>query len=371
MKRHIGLSVAALVLLAGLAASPAPARQGASQTALASKLVDQGDKLEDKDDQLGAIALYSKAIALDPDYAYAYASRCQSEWELDDNASAQRDCLRATKLDPYSAYAYRGLALAEGDLGHLDTALAAINRSIGLDPSRAFSYVARCRIRTDREEYGQAIADCNRGIEMRPKVAMGHSERTRAELGDSQWDAAVDDATWVIAHDPSETSGYYNRALGRLHTFDLGGAKSDIDVYIERYPDRGKGYYARARIELAQLSPQAALADARKALRLYQAATDSEGARKAQNFIDENASASTGLAALAGVMIVFGAIAWVLVSILWIVALWRVFERAGFQGTLSLIALIPLGVFICLGILAFSKWEIPPRPAPARSPASP
>ena len=60
----------------------------------AQRLVDQGDKLEEKGDHKGAIAAYDEAIADDPGFAYAFASRCESEWALDQNEAAARDCER-------------------------------------------------------------------------------------------------------------------------------------------------------------------------------------------------------------------------------------------------------------------------------------
>lgn len=37
---------------------------------------------------------------------------------------------------------------------------------------------------------------------------------------------------------------------------------------------------------------------------------------------------------------------------------WRALDRAGLAGPLALIGLIPLGIFIVLGILAFAEWPI-------------
>ncbi|HEX3670077.1 MAG TPA: hypothetical protein VHT92_00080 [Candidatus Cybelea sp.] len=58
---------------------------------------------------------------------------------------------------------------------------------------------------------------------------------------------------------------------------------------------------------------------------------------------------------------------------------WRVFQRAGFNGALALLNLVPVGSLICMIILAFGRWPIedqlaamqghqvapPPGPPPA------
>ncbi|MGC8485773.1 MAG: hypothetical protein ACP5O6_09100 [Candidatus Baltobacteraceae bacterium] len=36
--------------------------------------------------------------------------------------------------------------------------------------------------------------------------------------------------------------------------------------------------------------------------------------------------------------------------------LWRALDRAGLAGPLALISLIPFGLFVVLGILAFAEW---------------
>jgi hypothetical protein len=58
----------------------------------------------------------------------------------------------------------------------------------------------------------------------------------------------------------------------------------------------------------------------------------------------------------------------VLFALLLIVPSWRIFERAGFSGLLSLFHLVPvLGPFIVMAILAFSDWpKGEGRPQPVR-----
>lgn len=47
----------------------------------------------------------------------------------------------------------------------------------------------------------------------------------------------------------------------------------------------------------------------------------------------------------------------IIMSILIIVPLWRICARAGFNGALSLLALIPwLGILVVGGILSFANW---------------
>jgi hypothetical protein len=69
-----------------------------------------------------------------------------------------------------------------------------------------------------------------------------------------------------------------------------------------------------------------------------------------------------GVFALMAILVVH-----VLFALLLIVPSWRILERAGFSGLLSLFHLVPVvGPFIVMAILAFSDWptgEGRPRPA--------
>lgn len=53
----------------------------------------------------------------------------------------------------------------------------------------------------------------------------------------------------------------------------------------------------------------------------------------------------------------------IIASVLVIVPLWRICARAGFNGALSLLALIPwLGVLIVGTVLSFAKWPSTAKP---------
>ncbi len=43
---------------------------------------------------------------------------------------------------------------------------------------------------------------------------------------------------------------------------------------------------------------------------------------------------------------------------------WRALDRAGLAGPLALIGLIPFGIFVVLGILAFAEWPNLQRNSP-------
>ncbi len=362
----VSICTALALFLAASLAQPAPAA-AAGVPPTAQRLVDRGDRLEENGEHKAAIAAYDEAIADDPTFAYAFASRCESEWALDQNAVAARDCERAISLDPSSAYAYRQYALALGDLGENTRALDAANKSIQLDPSRSFSYAVRCTINANLSLDTAAIADCNRAVAMDPKSIRGHLQRGRAELESGDYTASEADSTWVIDNHPDEESPWYNRALARLHGPNLDGALFDIGQWMSAEPKDGDGYFVKARIELARDDKAAAKDAADEAWRRYYAAGDTANVIKTKTFIASNNLDSASafgdvFTSIVGVFaIIIGLVIILVMNVLIIWGLWRVLDRAGLQGPLALLALIPGGILVCLCILAFSAWNVRPR----------
>lgn len=72
--------------------------------------------------------------------------------------------------------------------------------------------------------------------------------------------------------------------------------------------------------------------------------------------MDNNSAATASV--LATVFLIYGIVFVVIVAFtLWVY--WRIFAKAGFNGALSLLNLVPgIGQLICMIILAFSRWPI-------------
>ena len=77
-----------------------------------------------------------------------------------------------------------------------------------------------------------------------------------------------------------------------------------------------------------------------------------------------NTDTSNALGSLGGILATFLIIG-TAITIFLVWCCWRVFQRAGFNGALGLLCLIPtFGPLICLAILAFGTWPIDERPQP-------
>ena len=97
--------------------------------------LERGDVASRKGNRELALAEYTEAIRLDPNYARAYENRARAYRDKHDPDKAISDCTKAIQLDPKNAGTYflRGLFFETG--GDLDKAIADFTEAIRLDPT--------------------------------------------------------------------------------------------------------------------------------------------------------------------------------------------------------------------------------------------
>lgn len=100
----------------------------------ASEYNDRGMQRAEKGDYQGAIADYTAAIALDPEYAEAYYNRAYDRSEVKDYQGAIEDYSKVIELEPDAAPAYFNRGMAKAKLGDAEGANADCEtaRSLGL-----------------------------------------------------------------------------------------------------------------------------------------------------------------------------------------------------------------------------------------------
>ena len=100
----------------------------------ASDYNDRGMQRAEKGDYQGAIADYTAAIALDPDYAEAYYNRAYDLSEIEDYVGAVADYNKVIELAPEAAPAYFNRGMAKAKLGDSEGANADCEyaRNLGL-----------------------------------------------------------------------------------------------------------------------------------------------------------------------------------------------------------------------------------------------
>jgi len=118
-----------------------------------------------------AIADYSEAIRLDPNYALPFANRGRMYVAKGDRARGIPDFTEAIRLDPKDGHFFSDRGNAYYGTGERDRAIADYNEAIRLDPKLVLPFWNRGVADLDAGALAQAVADFSRASELDPKDA--------------------------------------------------------------------------------------------------------------------------------------------------------------------------------------------------------
>ena len=178
------------------------------------------------DDYPRAIADYTQAIQLSPDFGAAFHSRANAYYEIADYPRAIADYTQAIQLNPDSPYSYFGRGAAYGKLGNRrladdDYAMAEFLED-GSVEDLAESFYNRGlndldspsgNVRCDR-----AIAHFTKAIELNPDFGAAFHSRANAYYEIADYPRAIADYTQAIQLNPDSPYSYWGRgaAYGKL-----------------------------------------------------------------------------------------------------------------------------------------------------------
>jgi tetratricopeptide (TPR) repeat protein len=192
-----------------------------------------------------AIAAFTRAIELAPDFLDARYNRGLAFSRSNRLAEADQDFSKAIELSPSYAKAYNSRAAVRLRAGRFNEALADINKGIALNPHDAEAYVTRGTIYAVARHYAEAIEDYDRAIGLSPDDAAAWFNRGTALSNFGRPDQALSDLDHAIALDPNYAEAYVNRANLRAAARRFDEAMPDYDRAITLKPDYADAWLNR------------------------------------------------------------------------------------------------------------------------------
>ena len=250
-----------------------PAKQESSEAA--TRAYARGVALNQKGEYRKAIAEFSEAIRLKPDYDFSYNQRAlawQGLGELDKAIADFGSAIQTATQPIFAFYMNRGNALRSKK--QFDKAYADLDKAVELASKapaairteiQARAFEARGLVQFQKKEYGKALADLNEALRLNPKLASAYRNRTEYWLMKNDLDRTIADLTEAIKLEPF-ASTYSSRATTWLRKKEFPKAISDYAEAIKRDPKDFESMGMLARL-LATV-PDSKLRDGKRALTL-------------------------------------------------------------------------------------------------------
>jgi TolB-like protein/class 3 adenylate cyclase/Tfp pilus assembly protein PilF len=197
-----------------------------------------------------ALALLEKAIALDPDFAIAYATeavcyfiRRAFSWSTDpahEAAEAERMARRAMELDSSDARVLTFYAQTLiYNIGRLDEAVACLDRAIRADPNYANAWMWRGNTKSYLGDAEQAIEDLQQALRLSPldsTLWIAQTGLANAHFLRGRYEEALSWVSTALRQHPNSLSALRVAIAANALAGHLDAARQLVDRYRELDP---------------------------------------------------------------------------------------------------------------------------------------
>jgi tetratricopeptide (TPR) repeat protein len=175
-----------------------------------------------------AIADYTAAIQLKPDYIEAYNGRGAAYDAAKQFAKAVDDVTRAIALRPVYWGSYIQRIDIYVEMKNWDAAIADYGTLIAMDPNNAWFYAYRGKAYRMTGNYDLALADESHALDVDDKLPMAYAERGFDYAQKGKFDDAADDFRSDVHNDPNGDLAYLRRGQAQ---WDLGRFDDAADSF--------------------------------------------------------------------------------------------------------------------------------------------
>jgi tetratricopeptide (TPR) repeat protein len=229
---------------------------------------DRAIAYRDRKDYDHALADYTDAIKIDPQYADAYLNRGWIYATRGDSKSAIADFTQAIQFKPSSALPFFNRGLAYSGQRNFAAAIPDFDTALTLDANYAPGYRYRGQAHAGSGDWDKAFADYDQALKRDPKDALTLIARGDAYRAQNKFDLAFADFNAAIALNPAAAEAYVSRGDAYRLKGDPDHAIADYNNAITRSPKWAGAYFDRAQSYRMKGDFDHSVADASQAIQL-------------------------------------------------------------------------------------------------------
>ncbi|MCT7975086.1 tetratricopeptide repeat protein [Laspinema olomoucense] len=194
------------------------------------RLAQQGETARQQGQYDEAIAHFTEAIALNPEYAWATAHRGETYCLMKRYSEALEDFNRAVELTPTAwNYAHRGAVYRK--LYRYEEALGDFNQAIAIEPNYAWAIAYRCLIYDLMGRYQEGLREFDRAIALEPSLyPTWRSKRGLILYYQREYAEAIACCDQALQHNPQDHQAFYCKAVAKAHWQGVIAAKEEIEA---------------------------------------------------------------------------------------------------------------------------------------------
>jgi serine/threonine-protein kinase len=197
-----------------------------------------------------AIAAFTKAIDLKPDYRDAWQARAFAYDRLKQWDKAVADWSKFVEWDPNASWVWWRRGFAYARLGQWDKALVDYSRVTALDPKNARAWSNRGNAHWCVGHAKEALAAYTKALELDAKLTAAWNNRANAYWNLGQLDQAIADYSKALAVDPRHPKALPNRIRAYATLGQWANAAADYPRLLELDPNDHWRWYRAAALYL-------------------------------------------------------------------------------------------------------------------------